>query len=170
MRPKELVRLGVSRGAALDAAIEAVRAAAKFGYKKGAIRREVRMVLASPADHLDHELFGAVAEAVVEQRSARSSYQARTDLAPSHRWGSDLEPGAVTQLENARALLVLLPGVPEDTRAALEAEGFVLAETPWGPAADLGDPRRRGMAARWLATIRDLDAPASGNSSRTGAV
>jgi hypothetical protein len=67
-----------------------------------------------------------------------------------------------SRLENARALVVLLPGAPDDALAALEAEGFRIAATPWGPAADLGDPRRRGMAARLLATIRDLDAPAPG--------
>jgi tRNA-splicing ligase RtcB len=106
MRPKELVKLGVPRGPALDAAIEAVRAASKFGYKKGAIRREVRMVLASPADHLDHQLFGAVARSVVEQQTSRSSFEGRKSPAPSHKWGSDLEPGAVTQLDNACALPV----------------------------------------------------------------
>jgi tRNA-splicing ligase RtcB len=85
----------------MEAAIEAVRAAAGLGYKKGAIRRELRMVLASPADHVGDELFGKVARAVVEQRSARSKFQGRKAPAPSRRWGSDLEPGAVTQLDNA---------------------------------------------------------------------
>jgi len=106
MRPKELIALGVPRGTALEAAIAAVRAAAQLGYKKGAIRKELRAVVAAPARRVDDELFGPVARAIVDQQTARSSFDGRQAPAPNRIWGSDMEPGAVKQLENACALPV----------------------------------------------------------------
>ena len=42
-----------------------------------------------------------------------------------------------------------------------EAEVFEVAETPWGTGVVLDDARRRGMAARLAATLRDLDSEVS---------
>jgi len=106
MKPKELIGLGVPRGPAMKAAIAAVRDAARRGVKKGAQREAIRKLVAEPPDHVNDPTFGALARAIIEQGSARKSFQGRAEPAPSHRWGNDLEPGAVKQLENACALPV----------------------------------------------------------------
>jgi len=65
-----------------------------------------------------------------------------------------------TLLENGRALVILAPVASAGTLDALRGEGYDVVTTPWGTGVSLDEPRRRGMAARLAATIRDLDADA----------
>jgi tRNA-splicing ligase RtcB len=110
MRPKEIIGLGVPRGEPLELAVEAVKAAAGFGMKKGALRQAIRRVVRDPRKCLDDETFGALAEAMISQADARSSYDPRAVPAPYRKWGVDLEPGAITQMENACSLPVSVKG------------------------------------------------------------
>jgi len=71
------------------------------------------------------------------------------------------EPDVIaTRLENGRALVILLPAASGAPLDPLRREGYEAAATPWGTGVSLDEPRRRGMAARLAATIRDLDADA----------
>ncbi len=65
-----------------------------------------------------------------------------------------------TRLENGRSLVILAPGASPETLEAVRDEGYAIVTTPWGTGVSLDEPRRRGMAARLAATIRDLDADA----------
>jgi tRNA-splicing ligase RtcB len=67
-------------------------------------------VVADPRKCLDDETFGALAESMIELESARSSYDPRAVPAPYRKWGVDLEPGAITQMENACSLPVSVKG------------------------------------------------------------
>ncbi len=73
---------------------------------------------------------------------------------------SDEADVIATRLENGRSLVILVPVASEATLEALRGEGYEVAPTPWGTGVSLDEPRRRGMAARLAATIRDLDAEA----------
>ena len=105
MRPKEILTLGIPRGAPLEAAIEAVRTAAKTrSMKKGAIRESIRRTVKDPAGMRHDELFGAVAEAIIARKRTSASYVPRDTAAPYEQWGEDIEPGAITQMQNACSL------------------------------------------------------------------
>ncbi len=56
--------------------------------------------------------------------------------------------------------MILAPGASPETLTAVRDEGYAVVTTPWGTGVSLDEPRRRGMAARLAATIRDLDADA----------
>ncbi|MCP4674398.1 MAG: RtcB family protein [Deltaproteobacteria bacterium] len=111
MRPKEIIGLGVPRGEPLNMAVEAIRAASKeWGMKKGTIRQVIKRLVKDPAGHRDDELFGGVAEALIDLKRNKASYVARTEPAPYRQWGDDIEPGAVKQMQNACALPVSVKG------------------------------------------------------------
>jgi tRNA-splicing ligase RtcB len=100
----------VPRGRPLEVAIEAIRHAAGFGMKKGALRQAIRRVVRDPAGVRSDETFGALAEAIIDMKRSRSGFVAREQPAPYRQWGTDLEPGAVTQMRNACALPVSVKG------------------------------------------------------------
>ncbi len=111
MRPKEIIALGVPRGEPLAMAVEAIKTASQeWGMKKGAIRQVITRVLKDPAGHRNDELFGALAEALIDLKRNKASYIARAEPAPYRQWGDDLEPGAVKQMQNACALPVSVKG------------------------------------------------------------
>jgi tRNA-splicing ligase RtcB (3'-phosphate/5'-hydroxy nucleic acid ligase) len=111
MRPKEIIGLGVPRGAPLSAAIEAVKTAAKeWKMKKGAIREVIHRVVKDPAGNRHDEIFGGLAEAIIALKQDRAVFVQRSTPAPFSQWGTDIEPGALTQIRNACALPVSFMG------------------------------------------------------------
>jgi tRNA-splicing ligase RtcB len=110
MRPKEIISLGIPRGRPLELAIEAIRFAAGYGMKKGALRQALRRVVKDPAGCRNDETFGALAEAIIDLKRTKSNFVARDEPAPFRQWGTDLEPGAVKQMQNACALPVSVQG------------------------------------------------------------
>ncbi len=110
MRPKEILGLGVPRGRPLELAVEAIKYAAGLGMKKGALREALRRVVRDPAGARLDETFGALAEAIIDEKRSKSLFVPREMPAPWRQWGTDLEPGAVTQMRNACALPVSVRG------------------------------------------------------------
>ncbi len=110
MRPKEIRALGVPRGEALKAAIDGVRAASSFGMKKGAIRAAIKRVIKDPLGSKTDEVFSSLAQALFLQKSSKEGFVPREESAPYRRWGDEIEPGAIKQMENACALPVSVRG------------------------------------------------------------
>jgi tRNA-splicing ligase RtcB len=110
MRPKELAKLGVPRGAAMEAAKEGIRSAGRAGRKIPDLRRALRSVVLDPGSHRDDEHFGALAGILLETAAARASFVPRESPARYRSWGEDLDPASVRQMENACRLPVSIRG------------------------------------------------------------
>ncbi len=92
-------------------ALEAVKTASReWGMKKGAIRQAIKNVVKDPVAHRRDELFGGLAEALIALKRHRSNHVSRLEPAPYRQWGSDLEPGAIRQMQNACNLPVAVRG------------------------------------------------------------
>ncbi len=89
------------------------------------IRAALAGTVASPAAYRDDEHFAAFARAVEEAKSAEAGYVERAGAAPYRRWGTDLEPQSIQQMENACAL-------PISVRGALMADAHVGYGLPIG--------------------------------------
>ena len=95
------------------------------------------------------------------RRVAELAERLRTRICDRVAITSDDPDLIASRLENGRSLIMLTPCASPPALAALVAEGFETADTPWGTGVVLDDARRRGMAARLAATLRDLDSEVS---------
>ncbi len=111
MKEKELLQLGIARGAPMEAALAAARAAAQGGMKAREIRKMLRMIARNPAPFRQHPQFGALA-ALLAGGAAPASCAALSPGggAPWRQWGTDLDPKSVEQMRNACALPVSVRG------------------------------------------------------------
>lgn len=112
MKARELKKLGVPEGEPVRAALEAVGRAREAGLAVAAIRARVRDVVADPGPGREDPIFGRLARALLAKQTARHAFVPRAEPAPYRRWGENLEPESVRQLENACHL-------PVAVRAAL---------------------------------------------------
>lgn len=110
MKSRELINLGLPRGPILRRAQEAIGAARTAGRSREAIREALRSIAADPGSHADDPHFGAVAATLLEEAEAGATFRERPEPAPWRRWGDDLEPESVKQLENACRLPVAVAG------------------------------------------------------------
>jgi len=112
MNAKQLTRLGIPQGETAKLAVRAVAQAAKSGMKKSALRAVIRDLVEDPEAHKGDPVFGAVAAAVAAARAEAASQprRERRGLAPCRRWGDDVDPKAIQQMENACRLPVSVRG------------------------------------------------------------
>lgn len=110
MRRKDLSKLGLGDGVLWPLARQASIAAAATGLKKSALRRLMEQVAGAPDAYVDHEVFGVLASALIEVREKRSCFVPRERPAPQRRWGTDIDPQALTQMDNACRLPVAVRG------------------------------------------------------------
>jgi tRNA-splicing ligase RtcB len=110
MKGRELHNLGVPRGAALSAALEATKAAGRAGWKRPAIRTAIEATLASPEERLEDPIFGPLATALTAAQRDRATFRPRAAPAPYRQWGEGLEPQSIQQMVNACALPVAVAG------------------------------------------------------------
>src|SRR5690348_7538750 len=108
MNGKDLIKLGFKPGAAIGVALRLIPEAAKH-LNEVQIRRELKAVLANPAQHSTHPYFGEVAIALREQEE-RPAFRERPEPAPYKIWGEGLEAGAVEQMKQAARLPVAVAG------------------------------------------------------------
>ncbi len=109
MKTKQLTRLGVPHGA-INQAKDAIVTAQRAGMTPLVLHNHLRELLANPELQTKDPVFGAMARAVVEARQARSTFAERGPPAPYQRWGDDIEPTALEQMENACKLPVAVAG------------------------------------------------------------
>lgn len=110
MKTRELINLGIRRGAALEAARSGVIAAARAGCSKQEMRERVRAVVAAPAAYADDEYFGELAAKLLEEPPRMADDIPRLEPAPFRKWGKDLDPASLEQMRNACALPVSVEG------------------------------------------------------------
>ncbi|MCC6486700.1 MAG: RtcB family protein [Candidatus Hydrogenedentes bacterium] len=110
MKTRELMNLGVPRGEAMNVAKRCLAAAADAGLSKQDLRETVRLVVAEPKDYFEHEHFGALAKCLAADEIAKAGYLPRGEMAPYRRWGKDLDPESIQQIENACSLPIAVRG------------------------------------------------------------
>ena len=110
MKDKELVELGLPRGAAIDAARHAVQRAVHAGLSKKDVRRLLKEIARDPGAHLDHPRFGEVARALQAGRAPAAAAAHHAPKAHFRMWGEGLDPKSVEQMYNACALPVAVRG------------------------------------------------------------
>ena len=110
MKSRELKNLGIPAGDLLRIAKAAVSDARAGGVKPSRIRKVVRDVVLDPSSFLHDPIFGALAGALTTTTEAGRSFVPRGEPAPYRKWGHDLEPESVRQLENACSLPIAVRG------------------------------------------------------------
>jgi len=106
MKKRELHNLGFPAGEPTKAAQVAAGVAAAAGWSGAALRETLRRVLAQPDLFLHDEVFANVARALRPGDGRAAPFVDRRSRAPSRRWGENLDPASIKQLENACRLPV----------------------------------------------------------------
>lgn len=94
----------------MAAALRAVGDAARSGYTSGAIRGLLTNLIADPGAYISDPHFGAVASALAQRKREGRDFVPRAAAAVYRRWGENLDPESIQQMENACALPVSVKG------------------------------------------------------------
>ncbi|MCC7375990.1 MAG: RtcB family protein [Verrucomicrobiales bacterium] len=105
MNQKDLIRLGVPSGEAMRRGIDFISRYILKGLDKTTLPNAVEAVVKDPAHHVDDELAGEFAKALL-----RAPAPLRPESAPWQQWGSGIEPEAVNQLARACRLPIAAAG------------------------------------------------------------
>jgi len=113
MSDRILDKLGLKSERARNAARICIQFARAKGMSPVRIRKGLAQVAANPHAHLDDAVFASFAEALLSGSAASRNPGGKTfrkGEARFARWGSDIDPGAVTQMEQACSLPVAVRG------------------------------------------------------------
>ena len=110
MKARNLKDLGYPQGKPLKLALRVCAEAAAAGMKRDEVAAAMGAVLADPTAYLGHERFGELAATLIGTGRARQPFVAREEGAPWRQWGTDVEEGALAQMENAVKLPVAVKG------------------------------------------------------------
>jgi tRNA-splicing ligase RtcB len=108
MNAKQLVKLGVPAGKAVDLATQASRNAAESGMSKENLSNCLTELLADPKTRLKDPIFGELAEYLAFPPV--SLYRERSEPAPYRQWGEDLDALSIQQMERACRLPISVAG------------------------------------------------------------
>lgn len=108
MNTRDIIACGIPNvSRILDAAKHAAKAAR---LKKGPLRAALKALGAAPENYAQDPVFGELAQAILQARSARELYRERAVPAAYARWGQDLDPAALVQMEQACRLPISVAG------------------------------------------------------------
>jgi tRNA-splicing ligase RtcB len=105
MTPADLIRLGVPLGRPVRRANDFIANYCLKGLDRSRIEDEIRSILAKPTAYAEDPLRGSFARSLLKPRPAL-----KDPPADYHQWGSDLDPQAVQQMEQACRLPVAVAG------------------------------------------------------------
>jgi tRNA-splicing ligase RtcB (3'-phosphate/5'-hydroxy nucleic acid ligase) len=109
MKKRDLEKLGIPRGPAMDEALAAVIAASRDGLHKREIVSILQSVVENPSALKIDPIFGSLARSLLDKNDAPRS-RARSLTAPWKLWGADIDKEAIAQMERACALPVAVRG------------------------------------------------------------
>ncbi len=124
MKKRELVKLGIPHGPAMEAAKIAVEHADAAGQNKHVIRTTLAALVKAPAGFLSDPIYGTVAQLLADPLAATSEEPLRSDLTYA-AWGEDIDEAAHDQMRNACRL-------PVSVAAALMPDAHVGYGLPIG--------------------------------------
>ena len=106
MKTRDLAAIGIPAGPAADTAKQLLQRAKTAKRSMRDVQDDLKRVAASPAAFVNDDVYGALAQQLVEHANAQGTFHPRQSDAPYQIWGSNLEPDAVRQLKNACKLPV----------------------------------------------------------------
>ena len=110
MKTRDLMQLGIPKGEAMGLAHAGIAEAMEAGHDIRDVRERLRALAAHPDAHRNDPIFGNLAHALVRIAKSQSRYRPRDTPAPYRQWGTDLEAGALQQMQNAVNLPVAVAG------------------------------------------------------------
>jgi tRNA-splicing ligase RtcB (3'-phosphate/5'-hydroxy nucleic acid ligase) len=154
MKSRELQNLGIPKGVPIALAIEAIQSISQTGITREDLRATIQAVVKTPDAYFEDPVWGKLANGLTGSKRARAGYVPRSKPAPYRRWGWDVEPESIRQMENACSLPISYAG-------ALMPDAHVGYGLPIGgvlAACDAVIPYAVGMdiACRMKMTVLDL--------------
>jgi tRNA-splicing ligase RtcB len=110
MKTKDLVRIGVPRGEAVEVAKQLLQHAKDAKRDMRDVTDALRRIAAAPETATADPVYGEFARLVQEHKAKEQRFVPREHDAPHAIWGENLEPDALTQLRNACKLPVAVAG------------------------------------------------------------
>ncbi|QJB58478.1 RtcB family protein [Pseudodesulfovibrio sp. zrk46] len=110
MKASRLRALGIHGGESLSEAREAIRKARESGFSITAVHDAVEAVAERPREYVSDLLWGELARVLVRSRKDRVELVPCSPSASWHKWGYELDPNAVIQMENACKLPISIVG------------------------------------------------------------
>jgi tRNA-splicing ligase RtcB len=109
MKPRELRNLGIPKGEPVKLALEAANTLGKAVPKKQ-LRAAIKAIARDPGSYTDDPVWEKLANSLLKSGRERASFEHRAEPAPYRRWGADMEPESIRQMENACNLPVSIAG------------------------------------------------------------
>ena len=169
MKTRDLERIGIPAGPCAETAKRILQLAKTAKRSMKTVQDDLGRVADSPASFVDDEVYGGLAQQLVDHASAQTTFHPRASDAPYKTWGDNLEADAVRQLRNACKL-------PVAVSAALMPDAHVGYGLPIGGVLATDEaviPYAVGVdiACRMKMTVLDLPITAlSDDTSRLGQV
>lgn len=110
MKDRELIQLGIPRGAGIEAARRCIQCAAHSGMAKKEIRKTLRRMVRTPSGFERDACFGELARVLAATESPAQRPSGSGESAPWRQWGRDLDPASVDQIRNACSLPISVKG------------------------------------------------------------
>jgi tRNA-splicing ligase RtcB (3'-phosphate/5'-hydroxy nucleic acid ligase) len=110
MKTRDLEAIGIPAGACAETAKQMLNRAHAAKRSIRAVQDDLTRVAASPAAHLDDDVYGALARLLVDHAAAAHTFRPRQTDAPYQVWGSNHESDALQQMKNACKLPVAVSG------------------------------------------------------------
>ena len=109
MKKRELTNLGLETNEQLGLAVDICAKAQSYGYKKASLRKAFQELCLQPIKYCGDPLFGPLAALLCADSKPKEDCALRQDLKYS-RWGDEIDPEALRQMENACRLPVSVAG------------------------------------------------------------
>lgn len=163
LNKRKLTKLGVPEGEAMKLAICLVAKAGRKGLKKRAVAKAIMAVVEDPENTIEEDHFAPLAKMLAAKKEVPNKKETRQGPVPWRRWGDDIGPSAIRQMDNACRLPVAVQGalMPDAHHGyGLPIGGVLAVEDAVIPYAVGSD-----IACRMCLTVLDL--PAADLDTRT---
>ena len=109
MKTRDLLKIGIPAGCA-DTAKQILQKAQAQKQSMRSVTDDLKNVAESPESFVNDERYGNLAQQLLDHAAAAHRFRPRASDAPYRVWGSDFEPDALRQMNNACKLPVAVSG------------------------------------------------------------
>ena len=110
MKTRDLIAIGIPAGACAETAKQVLQDAHAAKRNMRMVQGDLKRLATSPAAFLSDEVYGSLAQQLVDHAAAAGRFRPRQGEAPYQVWGTNLEPDALQQMKNACRLPVAVSG------------------------------------------------------------
>ncbi len=110
MFKKELIKIGITDNWILKEAIKAAKKAKKSSKRTEDILNKLYRLKENPESFIRHKIYKKAARLLMRQKLIKESINLKKKPVPYKIWGSDIEDGALNQMNNACMLPVAFKG------------------------------------------------------------